>query len=259
MMRIMKSIALVAAVLCSLAASELSCYYPDGKNATGLTPCKPNADVSHCCREADVCQTNGMCFSPGLGAIVRRGCTDRTWNSPDCPNACIIDGFRSGDAVLTPCGSYNRFCCGDNKAARTCCDDGSSNLTAQVAGGEPMFTEIIYPSSCSAVAGMASATATVTVTPSTSCQSSANSSSNTQRTAVIGVGAALGAVLALVGGLALLWRRSMAKKTQALEHENSGLNAENQRLKQALPGPIRREMENAKINATIIASEGRSP
>lgn len=69
---------------------EAICYYPDGKNATGLSPCNNNAAVSHCCRDADVCLSNGVCFSPGLGSIVRRGCTDPTWNSTECPNTCNI-------------------------------------------------------------------------------------------------------------------------------------------------------------------------
>lgn len=85
---------LVSATLFMPTTSELTCFWPDGKNATGLIPCKPDADVSHCCRDADMCLTNGMCISSGLSSPVRRGCTDKTWKSPDCPNVCNIGKLR---------------------------------------------------------------------------------------------------------------------------------------------------------------------
>lgn len=108
-MKIYRSLALVAAVLSSLAASELSCYYPDGKNATGLIPCKPDAEVSHCCREADVCLTSGMCFSPGLNSLVRRACTDKTWNSTECPNFCIVGTLEAPVIILPPTANTDVF------------------------------------------------------------------------------------------------------------------------------------------------------
>jgi hypothetical protein len=67
------------------------CYYPDGKVASGLTPCNSTAKVSHCCRDADVCLSNGLCFSTGLGTIIRRGCTDSSFNDTVCPAFCIKD------------------------------------------------------------------------------------------------------------------------------------------------------------------------
>jgi hypothetical protein len=35
-----------------------------------------------------MCLTNRFCFSFGLNAIIRRGCTDPTWVSNDCPDQC---------------------------------------------------------------------------------------------------------------------------------------------------------------------------
>lgn len=64
------------------------CYWPNGDNATSLFVCLPNADYSHCCRNGDVCITNGLCFSPGLGAILRRGCTDSTFQASPCTDIC---------------------------------------------------------------------------------------------------------------------------------------------------------------------------
>lgn len=85
--------AVVATLLFTTGTSLKACFYPDGKNATGLIPCRPDAETSHCCREADACLSNGMCFSPGLGSLVRRACTDQTWKSADCPNVCTTGKY----------------------------------------------------------------------------------------------------------------------------------------------------------------------
>ncbi|KAF2685342.1 hypothetical protein K458DRAFT_417403 [Lentithecium fluviatile CBS 122367] len=78
--------AFCASVFFARAIAE--CYYPDGKIAPGLVPCNATAEVTHCCRDADVCLSNGLCFSTGLGTIVRRGCTDSKWNNTVCPTFC---------------------------------------------------------------------------------------------------------------------------------------------------------------------------
>jgi hypothetical protein len=92
---------LLVSVLPILVASE--CFYPDGKNATGLFPCYPDADVSHCCRKSDVCLSNGLCFSSGLGTIVRRGCTEPSWKSDSCPAVCDIGMQRRVRDTPRPC------------------------------------------------------------------------------------------------------------------------------------------------------------
>jgi len=69
---------------------SMDCYYPNGQLADGLSPCNTTAPVSHCCRNGDVCVTNGLCFSTGLMAVVRRGCTDKTFNSTLCPQQCAF-------------------------------------------------------------------------------------------------------------------------------------------------------------------------
>lgn len=155
---------------------------------------------------------------------------------------------------MSPCGTYNKFCCGQDKASRGCCDDGNANLTAQIPASEPMLTEIAYPSSCSALTGIPSATMMVTVTPSAFCPSS----SKTERNALIGLGAGFGVVALLAAGLAIFWRKGMTKKTRALRKEKTALEEENRKLKQRLPGPIRREMENAKIHSSVATSESHS-
>jgi hypothetical protein len=68
----------------------MSCFLPNGQPADGLVPCNSTASASHCCRQGDVCLSNGFCFSAGLNALVRRGCTDKTFNSTECPQECSI-------------------------------------------------------------------------------------------------------------------------------------------------------------------------
>lgn len=78
----------ITALALSVTAQQ-TCYYPDGSSDTALRPCNASAAVSACCRTpTDVCLTNGLCFSTGLNVVIRRGCTDSTWNSTLCPKYC---------------------------------------------------------------------------------------------------------------------------------------------------------------------------
>lgn len=47
----------------------------------------------------------------------------------------------SGDAVFTPCGEYNEFCCGQNSDARACCD--SKNNTVSIGGGDALCNRTV--------------------------------------------------------------------------------------------------------------------
>jgi hypothetical protein len=84
---------LVASALLSVGVAQQTCYFPNGKIASGLIPCNKASNATHCCRAADRCLTNGLCFSPGLNSIVKRGCTDPTWNVSQCPSYCNASKF----------------------------------------------------------------------------------------------------------------------------------------------------------------------
>jgi hypothetical protein len=44
---------------------------------------------------------------------------------------------------LTYCGNYNQFCCGDDKAARECCENpGNSTLAVNVTSGEAIYPTV---------------------------------------------------------------------------------------------------------------------
>ncbi|KAH7128304.1 hypothetical protein B0J11DRAFT_267119 [Dendryphion nanum] len=121
-----KFVVFVISILLPFVATE--CFYPDGKVAPGLIPCNASAAVSHCCRPNDICLSNGLCFSTGLMSAARRGCTSSSFNSSGCPNICTAKFLSEGDALVTPCGTYNRFCCGQDKEARACCDSGNGSI-----------------------------------------------------------------------------------------------------------------------------------
>jgi hypothetical protein len=134
---------LLISMALSIAVAERACYYPDGGNATGLIPCDPHAKVTHCCRESEICLTNGLCFAASGTSLVRRGCTDSTWGSSNCSTACIggmrpkspfyfrshvlmvfvTERFRSADAMLTPCGHHSdTYCCSQGTPLHSCCN-----------------------------------------------------------------------------------------------------------------------------------------
>lgn len=86
----------LAAVVClwsTAAATNSTCYYPNGKENNGGA-CNPNAEVSACCGPTFVCLSNGLC-KPGPDSkktyaynFYRSGCTDATFNSTSCPQFC---------------------------------------------------------------------------------------------------------------------------------------------------------------------------
>lgn len=74
-----------------LCYAQKGCFYPNGVRAGADFPCDPEAADSACCGVGEVgtvCLTNGLCRRPN-GNIIRGSCTDRSWNSPECPKFCL--------------------------------------------------------------------------------------------------------------------------------------------------------------------------
>ncbi|KAI9774140.1 MAG: hypothetical protein M1840_005233 [Geoglossum simile] len=187
---------LVSSALLSAGDSTGTCYYPNGNSSSGLIPCNATAAQSHCCRSADVCLTNKLCFSPGLNAIVRRGCTERTWNDPACPRVCLAGDFQQADALLTVCDTYNVFCCGQDDRARACCNSGNGTVRLTAA-------EVIPPKPPTSTA--------TNVTSPTTCPQLSNCTREMNRS--IGLGAALGVLTVVLAAVSVDWwnKRSMLK------------------------------------------------
>ena len=85
---------LVSGILCLLTSFTFAqggvpaCYFPRGEGDGFGYACDLTANVSACCAIGWACLDNGLCKS-GNGKIARGSCTDRSWNSLDCPQYCL--------------------------------------------------------------------------------------------------------------------------------------------------------------------------
>ena len=81
---------------------DAKCYSPNGDIQIHDVPCSPSAiaggDVSFCCGRGFTCLSNKMCMlsqdtSTGdvnrVGSTFRASCTDKSWNSTECPSFCV--------------------------------------------------------------------------------------------------------------------------------------------------------------------------
>ena len=70
-----------------------TCYQPDGTEDPGDNPCRApsSTQASACCGRSDLCLDNSLCLSQTgtiNGGFWRGTCTDRTWQSVECPRYC---------------------------------------------------------------------------------------------------------------------------------------------------------------------------
>jgi len=178
----------------TLAASNGTCYSPDGVSVANITtnarPCINIPGVySMCCNtegNGDVCLENGLCQNGNN--YYRDFCTDPTWTSPNClPKDLCGD---SAYVELTLC-SDGSWCCGaENYSA--CCNVGlgfklASNLVDFVAN---------------ASGTSANPTVTVTATATNTAATSATNGKGVSTGAIVGVavGLVVVAVFGSIGG-----------------------------------------------------------
>ena len=76
-----------------------TCYYPNGEEAFKDTPCQTTqpGQTSACCASSAICLDNKLCLPQvGYEEVIWRGsCTDRSWQSGDCPQFCQDGKFMS--------------------------------------------------------------------------------------------------------------------------------------------------------------------
>lgn len=73
--------------------SSVQCFYPNGDLSKEIAvPCGAAAGVG-CCPQGWACQVNGLCYSQSQNNYGRYTCTDRSWQSPGCPNICTNSMF----------------------------------------------------------------------------------------------------------------------------------------------------------------------
>ena len=185
--------------------SAQTCYYPDGSVAAGNRPCNTTTTYSACCSTVDYCLTNGLCFDAGgNNHISRESCTDRSWESNDCPQFCQTSRTTAGESLLAcnNSGNANTYCCGLGSNFQTCCNNGYSFAV-------PVGQIIGHPTGPTSSSTLSSTTRTATKSSSTPTSSqsqppvpaseTAQPSSNSKSLAtILGLGIGLGIPLSVV-------------------------------------------------------------
>ncbi|KAM0804507.1 hypothetical protein BDR22DRAFT_885754 [Usnea florida] len=116
-----------------LSIASVACYNPDQTvPSPPYVPCDTATGVhSACCTAGDACTSNGYCLGP-VGYPYRGGCTDITWNSPNCCPGCRntdIDSFCNVYACPSTVNGHatRTWCCGtDGDGAGVGCCNGST-------------------------------------------------------------------------------------------------------------------------------------
>lgn len=224
-----------------------NCYFPDGVESSG-SPCFPDQAVSPCCGPGFICLSNGLC-QPGPDTrrtyqytIYRSSCTDRTWNSTDCPKVCLgpDDNLDSGQGLAT-CGTGGSYCCG---RGYDCCSNGTDIFNY---GTAEIVTTIPYSSSSSTSAPASSSAST------TSSASSSSSSSSSNAIAIgVGVGVGVGGfafLLASIIAFLLFRRRKKARQTTRPQNDPSTHGDEAN-----LPRGSELPAQEMKVGANSVAS-----
>ena len=90
-------VGLVGLVQCmdfTINAGNRTCYNPDGQamipqdTLNQWVVCNPSDQISTCCKVADYCMSNGLCFDAGShNAMSIQGCTDPAWQG-SCRRYC---------------------------------------------------------------------------------------------------------------------------------------------------------------------------
>ena len=156
-----------------------SCWFPNGAPAQKSSPCNSTQTESACCTKGAICLSNGVCqwnqdlvnADDRIGSMWRGSCTDRSWQSPDCPLFCYSecmpyfdDGCNykcqmdvrwakndtleppfedGGPQLVSSCVQHN-WCCQDKDNGTSCCESES----------------LIYLGNVSAIASIPSSTST---------------------------------------------------------------------------------------------------
>ncbi|EDU47132.1 hypothetical protein PtrSN002B_007082 [Pyrenophora tritici-repentis] len=222
-----------------ISTTSCLCYFPDGTLVERDTPCSTAAN-STCCGQGFACLSNNLCAvtshvdaGPGQSTYVRGSCTDKTWNSAECPTFCLNwdhgDNPAGGMGIAKCPYIEERFYCLDRFAegfsAEQMCSNSSNYFafadvatTATVVGvtssSSAITTSTITTpaaplssssSSSSSIGASATATSTSSSPPSQDNQNTSSSSNNNAIAIGAGVGAPLG-VIAISVALFLFYR-----------------------------------------------------
>lgn len=115
-------------------AAIVPCFFPNGAIVQD-TPCNSTlSSVSACCGPGYACLSNGLCaltehtpqeLARNSPSFIRGSCTDKTWNSTDCPQYCKDtangDSIGLGGNGVSKCeygSKTNRYFCTNKATAK---------------------------------------------------------------------------------------------------------------------------------------------
>jgi hypothetical protein len=132
--------------------------------------------------------------------------------NPQVLISIILGAVSSVDVVMTPCGDYTYFCCGQDDAARSCCTSG--NGTVLLAAGTA-----ILPTATVTYNNTVAAPTSPTGCPLGNSTAASNINQATKNTvpvgAVAGLGVVLGAALIIMAVLIAMWRKKAHRAKEA--------------------------------------------
>jgi hypothetical protein len=235
------AVILTTGYILSVLADVPLCYYPDGSTAQSDFACNLTAEHSFCCAVGYNCLENKICVAVGESTWNRGSCTDKSWNSPECPRFCM-DFRQNGGSFIVNCAEDAGVCCYDTlvfpeENRVDCC---SANLTEQnpvtmlpgeptpftlISKGASTQTKIMSSSSSSSSSSTSTTSATstgssttaTTTTPTSSTSNAsptaAASSSSSSLTTGAYVGIAIGIAAAV--GIFFFRKRQRSKRQQS--------------------------------------------
>jgi hypothetical protein len=234
-------IVILTSYILSAKAEVPLCYYPDRTLATYDYACNLTAEVSFCCAAGFNCLNNKICVAAegeGQQRYNRGSCTDKTWDSLECPQFCQ-DFSPDGGSFLVNCERWDGdpgVCCRDTLAGNeTQQDDCCTNLTAEnpiflLDGDATPFTLIedgaatqtrIMPSSSSSTIATTTTPTSSTSSPAsdspspTPAAASDSSPDNTLTTgAYVGIAIGIAVAIALLCVATCLFRKRRGSKQQ---------------------------------------------
>ncbi|MCJ1386797.1 hypothetical protein MMC17_009924 [Xylographa soralifera] len=237
----------VLAIFTLLPSSSSICYTSAGTQSDSLA-CSPDEANSMCCETDDICLSNGLCQPANDTGVFTQyhffGCTDPTWNAPECHTQCqncmeqsSLDSFllshihlASGDGVLG-CSPGNFCCYGTNNSG--CCEDSSNvfdlgigTIVTVVEASTSMSGNVsttIAATAIGTVSFLSAPTITrITPTVPTTPSAPASSTPNTGVAIAVGLGAGIPASVAMLVGLYyLLVFRPKRQHTQSQSSSRS--------------------------------------
>ncbi|KAL2130337.1 hypothetical protein VTI74DRAFT_6588 [Chaetomium olivicolor] len=235
------AILVLACCISGLCSAQKQCFFPNGQQAANDFPCDPNAADSPCCGGSvgGVCLTNKLCRSPD-GNTIRGSCTDKSWNSPECPQYCL--GANTGGTDLISCANVTNtdtsFCCDHHRPF--CCDEGVARFDVfpskpeVLARWDAKVTQYVAvqrtsssASSQASTTGIASSVSTTsgpsaTSTPTSGASAQSQSASPTLSTAAkAGIGAGAGVLAIALAAIGFLLYKLHKRKAQLVEMEKA--------------------------------------